>query len=84
MIKTYAFFILVAAILQIAALVMLTKIDPDQISNGIKGRVITKYNEQSSSVKKSIQLLQQSYTCCGVDGFKDYNLQPTEIPNSCK
>jgi len=88
MIKAYAGLILVCVILQVAVIVMAYKIDPEEISTGIKQKVLMKFSEQETSVKKSIQLIQLNNKCCGVDGYKDYmpvkDVEDVKyVPDSC-
>ena len=63
---------------------MFTRIDSNEIVKTIKAELISKYDSQPVSVRKSVQLLQETYHCCGVDGWKDYGIENiTSIPNSC-
>lgn len=83
MIRTYASLILICVILQVVAVVLIVRTDPDQISKTLKTNVIAKFGEQSPSVQKSIQLFQQEHSCCGIDSYNDYNTTTANIPNSC-
>lgn len=83
MIKTYAGLIFICVLLQVAVVVMAYRIDPEEISKGIKDRIITDFQNQSSSVQQSIQLIQNNNKCCAVDGWKDYKVAAKQIPNSC-
>ena len=60
---------------------MLTKTDANEITDAIKSKLIGKYNEQSRSIRQSVQLIQQNYNCCGMDGPLDFG--KIQVPNSC-
>jgi len=85
MIKSYASLILVCVILQAIAVYMIYKADPSAVSSALKKNLIKNFSNQSTSVQKSIQLIQQENSCCGVDGAQDYdsNISLNKIPDSC-
>jgi len=82
MIKAYAGLIFVCVILQVAAIIMVYRVDPEQISRGIKTNMITNFQNQSTSVQMSIQLIQEHNKCCAVDGWADYG-SLENVPDSC-
>jgi len=80
MIKSYAFFILVCIILQVTVVVLIYKLDVEEVRAAIKGNTLAKFTEQETSIQRSIQVIQEQYHCCGFDSSKDFN---GKIPDSC-
>jgi len=82
MIKAYAGLILVCVVLQVAVVVLLYKINPDDLRKEIKTKMFDKFIE-NVEFQRSIQIVQQEYKCCGFDSWRDYGEDIMKVPDSC-